>query len=226
MKTIEPHRRFSYDGANMSTSKKTIRNDDDFGKRVFVEGRGWVKREEVRVDPRTRRLELEKDFFEAAANLVQKTKALEEIKRDKLYRQVCETWEEYCDQILHQSASAVRLALKAFGISEKLTSAAVAPESLKSLQSNESVLSEKDLRKMARLPDQEVEVLLDGDLVDLPNKIADKTKARKPQKREFAKTDKELATDIWGKLIARLEAQKHNTGFVKALDEWLTESGF
>jgi len=185
----------------------------------------YVGKKPSKVDPRARRLQLEKEFFEAATNLVEKTKALEEIKRDKLYRQVCETWEEYCDQILGQSAESVRLAIRALNISEKLAKATLISEGSKSPQCGESVLSEKDLRKMARLPDQEVEELLSVDLPDLSEKIAAKTKARKP-KGGFTMTDKELATDIWKKLIARLEAQRHNPGFVKALDEWLTESGF
>jgi hypothetical protein len=190
-----------------------------------------VSKPQKSVDPKTRRLQLEKEFFEAADNLRRKTEALLEIKRDKLYLQVSETWEEYCAQIFGQSVEAVRLQFRALDIEDELKNPhnVVTPP-----------LSEKDLspvsKKLARLPGS-AEVIVSAAkevLKDNPKasavEIESAIKARRlPEKVKGIKvnmtTPEDEAAELFANVIKRIGNNRKNLKFLQALDEWLEESG-
>jgi hypothetical protein len=200
LKTIEPHHRFSYDGANMINAKKTIPLDRPFGQ------------PKTSVNPRLEDLErkISRNFFEAA-------EALREIRDDKLYLVYAETFKEYCEKRLDRSIRAVYEQLKMLEIHEEkkvenvryahkptLIENDLGPVEVSSHQDKKYVA---DLRKMAKTP-----------------AVA---KPQKPKEIEIRMPEDKQRVKRWNQVTAKLNAAKDRDeeGFLEALEKLLENWG-
>jgi hypothetical protein len=167
-----------------------------FGNKVFVHGRGWIKRDELHEPVKdlelTRLMELEK---KVTVNFIEAAEALREIKEKKLYLRVAETWEQYCNERLGRSVRAVRDQLKTLEISEELAQ----PNKI-GTHVPKPPLPLKDLRKLARPPAKKI--------------VAETPLDTEPEEE-----------DLFDEIITRIRRAKSNQHFLKALKEWLDESG-
>lgn len=193
MKTIEPHCRFPYNGANMLTSKKNL--FADFG---VSKSQSKDRLEELES-------QIRQNFFKAA-------EALREIKENKLYLQVAETWEQYCAERLGRSIEAVRLQIKALEIDEKSNQMVESPLSEKDLppiglSSRQDKKHIKDLRKQARTPA--------------------KKSPQKPKEIEVEMADDKQRTKRWSQAMTKLNAAKDrdDEGFLEAIEKLLEDWG-
>lgn len=199
MKTIEPHRRFSYDGA-MIDSKKTIRTDVPFGQKVFdSKTKRWISPEQV--EPPSRLAELEaiierhdKPSFIAIAE------ALLEIRDNELYKERYGTFEEYY-QLRWGFKKSYAYSLMDAG-----------KEALK-LPEPERPKTERAMRKVLKNSRK-------------PSAVADKTESKKAKGIIMDRiTPEDQAAELFEDIDTRIRANKKNLKFLQALDEWLTESG-
>jgi hypothetical protein len=202
IKTIEPHRRFSYDGANMINSKKTIPLDRPFGQ------------SKTSINPRLEDLErkISRNFFEAA-------EALREIRDDKLYLVYAETFKEYCEKRLHRSISAVYEQLKMLEISKEI-------QGEKVRKADEAPLSEKDLSPIG------VSSRQDNISLPALRKLAKTPAKKSPEKPkeitiEMPTPEDKQRTKRWAQAMAKLNAAKDrdDEGFLEALEAMLENWG-
>jgi hypothetical protein len=200
LKTIEPHRRFFYDGANMINTKKTIPLDRPFGQ------------PKTSVNPRLEDLErkISRNFFEAA-------EALREIRDDKLYLVYAETFKEYCEKRLDRSIRAVYEQLKMLEIHEEkkvenvhfvhkptLIENDLGPVGVSSRQD----ISMPNLRKLARTP------------------VAKKS-PEKPKEVVIEMPEDKQRAKRWNQVMTKLNAAKDRDeeGFLEALEKLLENWG-
>jgi hypothetical protein len=198
LKTIEPHRRFSYDGA-MLISKKNLFGDYGVSKS----------------QPRNRLEELEsqinQNFFKAA-------EALREIRDDKLYLVYAETFKEYCEQRLSRSVNAVYEQLKMLEIHKELQKTSTGIDkpilSEKDLSpvtgkftSHQGKKYVKDLRKLARTPKSPKPKEIEMPIIEVP--------------------EEDERTKRWSQAMTKLRAaqNKDEEGLLEAVERMLEDWG-
>jgi len=188
--------------------KSAIKLTSEFGQKVFVHGRGWVKPDEfqepVKEPELTRLMELEK---KVTVNFIEAAEALREIKEKKLYLKVAETWEQYCKERLGRGIEAVRLQLKSLEIVKKSHTVGEPPLPL------------NDLRKLARIPAKPTSCKTTPDSEASLRRVMPETPAHTGPEEE----------DLCDENVTRIRRAQNNLNFQKALkewlDEWLDESG-
>lgn len=175
------------------------------------------------INPRLEELErrISRNFFEAA-------EALREIRDEKLYLTYAETFKDYCEKRLGKSISAVKEQLKMLEMSDELSGirSGVKLITEKEEQGHNVAkphLSEKDLRKFVRNPTAvpKVKKLLH----DKPDAGPREIKATLNPVIIMDETPKPKPEDLLDEIITRIRRARNNKGFLKALKEWLDESG-
>jgi hypothetical protein len=223
LKTIEPHRRFSYDGAMSSGYlKDNSRNLPPIGQQ---------KRPPINAELEDLERKISRSFFEGSV-------ALERIREKKLYLAYFDTFEEYCDKRLGKSIRAVYEQLKTLEIFNQLDLQICAPSAQPALEMN-------DLQPLAKLPGpaKEIAAVAKKILKDNPKatakEIASTIKSRKkpdlgakfinpmPKEIDIPMPEDKQRAKRWNQVTAKLNAAKDRDeeGFLEALEKLLENWG-